>query len=103
MGEDESEKDYEPVDDRNVYWHPREPIEHTFASPPTPANSFLALIFTFIILAPLGGFFMLREQFVGRVTFKISMLGYGFQLSMLATILLIAGYWLALNLMQTMN
>jgi len=101
--EDDMDTDYEPIDDLTVYWHPQEPIEHTFAPPPVQPNMLLALLFTVIVLSPLFAFFQLREKFAGRVEFNVSGNGMFYQISILSTMSVIAGYWFALNLFQAMN
>jgi len=101
--DDDDGKDYEPIDDRNVYFHPREPIEHTFAPPPSQANSVLALLFTGIILSPLFGFLFLRDQFMGPVEISVSTNGMLYQFFIVLVALLVVGYWLVLNLFQALN
>merc|ERR1719433_348841 len=80
---EDSEADYEPINDRNVYFHQREPIFHTFAPPPAQANSFLALLFTGIIMTPLFIFLLFREKLIGSVEYTVSANGMLYQASML--------------------
>jgi hypothetical protein len=101
--EEDEGKDYEPINDRNVYFHARETIEHTFSPPPSQPNSLLAILFTAVIFAPLLGFLFLRDSFIGSIEISYTTNGLLYQLSIVGVCVLVVGYWLALNLFQALN
>jgi len=104
--EDEDEKEYEPVNDNTPAWSPKESIAHTFASPPSQPNRFLSIIFTFVVLTPFFGFFILRRKVFGPLQWKYPQ-GWKqqqnfilFQVSLCALVCLLLSYWVCLNIFQ---
>jgi len=101
--EEDEEKEYEPVNDESPDWAPKEALSHTFAGPPNQPNQVLAIIFTFVILAPFFGFFFLRFMIFGplHIKFKADKMNMMlFWSCMMGLALLLVSYWLFLNIFQ---